>query len=89
MDEPTTRLRDGATQFVRRVDPFLDDHLGVRQGFPISRPVGRTAGEFGHFGDVRPIFLAPIQNDLITNFVDAASPPGPDLPRPPAVLPDG
>jgi hypothetical protein len=42
-DQPAARLGHGAAQFMRRLDPFSDDQLSIRNRLLIRCAVGRAA----------------------------------------------
>lgn len=58
-------LWDRIAEFFGRINPELDRFIRISGRSFMSDAVRHTAREFGDFGDVRVIFVAPINNDLV------------------------
>ena len=67
------RLRDWSPQLSRSFDPELHRVIDVPQRVFLIVTVRHAPGQFGHLGDERLVFVAPVENDLV--LVHQSSPP--------------
>src|SRR6266700_817009 len=57
---------NGAAEFFRGLDPFLNDDFYVGESFLVGLSVGGAAGKFGDFGDKGIVGLTPIDDDFVS-----------------------
>jgi hypothetical protein len=66
--QAASRLRDGAPEFFRGFDPFLDHDLDVGEGLSIRIPVSGAAGQLGNLSDERLVFVALVENNFVSRL---------------------
>ncbi len=59
ISKTASRRGNRPAQFLCRLDPFSNDHLGIIKSFPICLPVSHAARKFGNLCHIGIIFFTP------------------------------